>query len=621
MSGRNSLSPGEVVIGFVTENTPKFLGQALRLLQSIRWFGGELAQSHVVVAVVEQVDARARRSLERFDADIRIVTRFHPANPTANRLQMIAELRDVPEPHFLLLDSDTLVVRDPLPLLRRDVFQAKIAPFPTVTHEVFERLFTHFGMPLPARSYTTGYSGTPTIPYFNGGVISVSRTLAERLLPDWRRFNTILADEPQLAVPCEKHIHQAALALALASTKIPVEAVGAELNYQVNATEFPTPRGYAEIDPVIIHYHERVDRDGRLLRVPFPKAQERIELFHKRLAEEQAHGIAIPAREAAASGEASKQIAIVGMHRSGTSLVAQLLAAMGAYPGETADLTPPDVFNPRGYWELSDALTLDEDILAAMNANWREPAEADLARLDEETRRAFVDRAREIARRLDAHGTWIVKEPRMTLVFPVWREALDRPLCVLVWREPAAVAKSLMHRDGLPFVTGLALWEEYTRAMLAYTVGVPRVLVSYQDLLRDPVGCSTELANATGLKLPPEEELRALIDASMDHNDGDDDGLLNRHQIELRDALRDRSAMAWSSVPPIHPETRNLLASFWVEARENAPLWKKTRDLGLLLDSVFASRSWRIGFAITRLWRKIRPSNEQTAVEQWKRMR
>ncbi|HEX3583934.1 MAG TPA: sulfotransferase, partial [Thermoanaerobaculia bacterium] len=487
MSGRNALSPAEVVTGFVTENTPKFLGQALRLLQSIRWSGGELARSHVVVGVVEQLDPRARRSLEAYGADIRIVPRFHPRNPTANRLSMIEELWKRPEPHYLLLDSDTLVVRDPLPLLRRDVFQAKITPFPTVTHEVFERLFAHFGVPLPPRSYTTGYSGTPTIPYFNAGVISISRALAEKLVPEWRRFNTALADEPQLAAPCEKHIHQAALALALATTKIPVEAAGAELNYQVNATEFPTPRGYAEIDPVIIHYHERVDRDGRLLRVPFPKAQERIELFHRRLAEEQAEGIAIPAREKPAGSGVAKQIAIVGMHRSGTSLVAQLLAAMGAYPGEPADLTPPDVFNPRGYGELSDALTLDDDILAAMNANWREPAEADLARLDERERTAFADRARAIAARLDRHGTWLVKEPRMTLVFPIWREALERLLCVLVWREPAAVARSLMHRDGLPFVTGLALWEEYTRAMLAYTIGLPRVLVSYQDLLRDPV--------------------------------------------------------------------------------------------------------------------------------------
>ncbi len=40
-----------------------------------------------------------------------------------------------------MLDCDTLIVRDPLPLLRRAVFQAKVAPLPTVTREVFERLF------------------------------------------------------------------------------------------------------------------------------------------------------------------------------------------------------------------------------------------------------------------------------------------------------------------------------------------------------------------------------------------------------------------------------------------------------------------------------------------------
>lgn len=620
MSGRNPLSAGELVVGCVTENTPKFLGQALRLLQSIRWFGGELAKSHVVVGVVEQLDPRARRSLEVYGADIRIVPRFR-GNGSGNRLQIFAELLERSESHYFVLDCDTLVVRDPLPYLRRDVFQAKIAPFPTVTHDVFERLFDHFGVPLPPRNYTTGYSGTPTIPYFNAGVLSIPRALAEKLEPEWRRFNTKLADEPYLAAPCEKHIHQAALALALATTKIPVEAAGAELNYQLNATEYPTPRGYAEIDPVILHYHDRVDREGRLSRVPFPKAQERIDRFHARLAEENARGIAMPLREETGASEASRQIAVIGMHRSGTSLVAQLLAAMGAYAGRPDDLTPPDVFNPRGYWELRDALTLDEEILGAADANWREPAEADLARLSEEQRRRFVARASEIARRLDAHGTWVVKEPRMTLVFPIWREALERPLCVLAWREPAAVARSLMHRDGLPFVIGLALWEEYTRAMLAYTIGMPRLLISYEDLVRDPVGCATQLSHATGLKAPEEGELRELIDPSLDHNEGDDEGLLNRHQAALRDALRDRSALDWTAVPPVHSETRNLVSSFWAEERENAPLWKKTRDLGLLLDSVFASRSWRLGFAITRLLRRLSPAKEETAVERWKKMR
>jgi hypothetical protein len=183
------------------------------------------------------------------------------------------------------------------------------------------------------------------------------------------------------------------------------------------------------------------------------------------------------------------------------------------------------------------------------------------------------------------------------------------------------VARSLEHRDGLPFVIGLALWEEYTRAMLAYTICLPRVLVSYEALLRDPARCAAELAQATGLNAPDENELRALVDPSLDNSGDDDEGLLNSHQLALRQALADRSAMEWTIVPPIHAETRNLLSSFWVEARESAPLWKKTRDLGLLLDSVFASRSWRIGFAITRFWRKLRPTEEETAIERWKTIR
>src|SRR5258705_11268218 len=135
-----------IVVGCVTEDTPKYLGQTLRLLQSIRWFGGALAQAHVVVGAVERIDARARRALEAYGADIRIVPRFEPRNGSANRLQLFAELRKRKEQHFLMLDCDTIVVRDPSPLLKRNVFHAKIAPFPTVTHEVFERLFAHFGL-------------------------------------------------------------------------------------------------------------------------------------------------------------------------------------------------------------------------------------------------------------------------------------------------------------------------------------------------------------------------------------------------------------------------------------------------------------------------------------------
>jgi hypothetical protein len=532
----------QVVVGCVTEDNPKYLGQALRLLQSIRWFGGELAQARVVVGAVERIDRRARRALETYGAEVRIVPRFEPRNGSANRLQLLGELKDGNEPNLLMLDCDTLVVQDPLPLLVRDLFQARIAPLPTVTHEVFERLFAHFGLPLPARSATTGYTATPTIPYFNAGVFALSRDLAGRLVPEWRRYNVLLAGEPALVAPCEKHLHQAALALALAVSAVPTLEAGPELNFQLNMTHLPPPPGYLEVDPVIIHYHHLVGDDGLLLSCPFPRAQQRIDAFHERLRRERSRSTGLETRKSAPRSS-PRQLAVLGMHRSGTSLVARLLIAMGCYAGEEHDLPPPDVFNPTGYWEHRDVWALNEEILAAAGASWLDPGAADLTRLSDETRAAFVARARALVAALDEHGSWMVKDPRLCILFPIWREALAHPLAVLVWREPAAVARSLERRDGFPVPLGLAMWEEYSRSMLSSTRGLPRVAVSYEELVADPVRCVAKLhedlvaAGAVDLRLPAEEELRALVDPSLDHHGEHGEELL----VETRCAVARRS--------------------------------------------------------------------------------
>jgi len=610
-----SLSAGEVVVGCVTENSSKYLGQALRLVQSIRWFGGALADARVVVAAVERLDLRARRELERYGADVRLVPRVHRGNPSSNRLWIFDELRRCDEAHFLVLDCDTIVVRDPLPHLRRDVFHSKIAPFSTVTDEVFVRLFAHFGLPMPARSHLTGYGGTPTIPYFNAGVVSMPAAIADRLVPEWRRFNALLNEDPTLAAPCEKHIHQAALALALAASNVPVAEMGAELNYQLNATDVVAPPGYAAIDPIIIHYHHLAGDDGLLLPTPFPAAQARIDAFNDRVVADRKRATPVRVR-ASAPPEAAKRIVVIGMHRSGTSVLARLLNAMGCWAGEDGELAPPDIFNPTGYWERRDVLALDHDILDALGASWLEPARVDLNRLSDESRRSFVERARAIAGSLDARGAWMIKDPRLAILFPIWREALGDASCVLIWREPAAVARSLAERDDLPLLLGLALWEEYTRAMLDATIGLPRVCVAYEELLRDPRRVAATLRDALGLRMPDDDELDAIVDPQLNRH-AVDDALLNRAQSELRDALRSGAALAWANVPPTHPDTRRCLAEFLEHWRSNSGLRKSVERRGLLLDAVFSSRSWRLGFALTRLWRRLARSAEPTALDRW----
>src|SRR5258707_14112888 len=111
-----------------------------------------------------------------------------------------------------------------------------------------------------------------------------------------------------------------------------------------------------------------------------------------------------------------------------------------------------------------------------------------------------------------------MRAPRRAVLFPIWRQGVERPICVLIWREPSAVARSIARRDGLPLAVGLALWEEYNRMMVASTSGLPRVLVSYQELVADPVVAVGRLhrdlvkAGAVDLRLPEAEELLATID-------------------------------------------------------------------------------------------------------------
>jgi hypothetical protein len=615
-------SPTDVVVGLLTENTPRMLTQAVRLLRSIRWFGGGLAQSRTVVCAVGALHSEARRELEAFGAEVRIVSRFHPANPTGNRHQLLAELLDAPEKVLFLLDCDTIVVQDPLPALRTDVFQGKVAPTPTVSDEVFERLFAHFHLVKPPRTYLARLSGTLMIPYFNAGVLAIPTVLARTLAPPWRRYNEILADEPHLVAPCQRHMHQASLSLALAATGVPCAELPEGLNFQINAQHVVQPPGFAELDPVIIHYHQLATDDGFLLPCPYPAAQARIEQFHDRL---RAAGIAedLPVLEA----RPSRPVVILGMHRSGTSVVTELLTTLGMYVGTPGELTPSDMFNPTGYWEHREAVKIDTEIMEALFASWTDNiAGADVSRLSDEQYAAFLARAEGVVQSLAGHGSFLLKDPRMSLLFPLWRRVLESPICVIAWREPLAVARSLWTRDRQPLLVSLALWEHYNRTLLRDSSGLARLLVSYDELLADPERVARELhASLTalgvpGLHLPNVARIRQTVNADFNRSGPrarTEESLLDPGQQELLAALRSGAAVR-EPVAPTPARTLELLAEFATFETRQEALQADVAELDDLLRAVFESRSWQLGHRATTFLQRLRRESAVTALDRWR---
>lgn len=238
---------------------------------------------------------------------------------------------------------------------------------------------------------------------------------------------------------------------------------------------------------------------------------------------------------------ASGQILVLGMHRSGTSSVAGLLARLGVYAGEDAALMiGPD--NPKGHYELARLHGACLRRLEAAGGDWkRPPMQAPGAAVD-----AFRRDVAEIMSTLEPRRPWLIKEPRLCLLARELLPLLTRPLFVHVVRDPQAVAASLARRNGLTRDHALALWRQYTQAAFAVSRGWPRVLVDYAQVLADPLALAQRLHDELrgfgieGLRAPAAAELRAWIDPALAHAPSSVQTALDGDTQALWDAIRDR---------------------------------------------------------------------------------
>ena len=221
-------------------------------------------------------------------------------------------------------------------------------------------------------------------------------------------------------------------------------------------------------------------------------------------------------RPSSLSRPASGQIVVLGMHRSGTSSVAGLLARMGAWAGPEDDLLiGPD--NPKGHYESGALHTACLARLAAAEGDWAHPPQDAPAHAIDAFRR---DVAR-VLDALDAKRPWLIKEPRLCLLAQELLPLLTRPVFVHVVRDPIEVADSLAARNGLDRAHALALWERYTRDGFAASRGWPRVLIDYASLVADPLGVARRLFDdlvafgVEGLAVPDAAAIEAWIEPAM----------------------------------------------------------------------------------------------------------
>ncbi|HEX2281191.1 MAG TPA: sulfotransferase, partial [Thermomicrobiales bacterium] len=187
----------------------------------------------------------------------------------------------------------------------------------------------------------------------------------------------------------------------------------------------------------------------------------------------------------ARSASSSRPVAIVGMHRSGTSMVAKLLQRAGLSLGEEADLMPPAEENPEGFYEHLQFVKLNDEVLNVAGAGWDCPPAAGFD-WDDTALDPFRARARRLAIPLQERLPWGWKDQRTSLTLPFWRSAFGPLRIVAVVRNPLEVVTSLHRRNAFSTALGLTLWQIYAERILEDTSPDERLITHYDSYFLEP---------------------------------------------------------------------------------------------------------------------------------------
>lgn len=217
---------------------------------------------------------------------------------------------------------------------------------------------------------------------------------------------------------------------------------------------------------------------------------------------------------------------VLGMHRSGTSAVTQLLALAGAQL--PTNVMPGDEHNAKGYFEPWKIAIFNDERLRAAGSAWDDPFAYPYRSLSIDDDKAWLDRAVALFDEEFPTATWpLMKDPRATALLPMWREVLAKTgvaaRCVIPVRHPLAVAGSLRRRDGFADEKSVLVWSAYMLAAEAYTRDLPRAFVGYDALLADWRGEVAKIEAAHGAPLPnltaaAANEVDGFLTVDLRHN-------------------------------------------------------------------------------------------------------
>ncbi len=210
-----------------------------------------------------------------------------------------------------------------------------------------------------------------------------------------------------------------------------------------------------------------------------------------------------------------KNVVIVGMARSGTSLSAAIFAGQGYFMGESAEahIRHGDDHNPFGYFEADDLISANVDVLqrsgfASHNTWLFESISPESVR--QVSHLLPMERHRRLVERYEANKPWLWKDPRLCFTLAYWWKLLDRSntAVVMIHRDPEQIYRSFRRMGWCP--SGDEPRQELIRRCHQHlragmetveSLGIPHIVVDYTDYLAIPDVVARRLSDFCELEL------------------------------------------------------------------------------------------------------------------------
>ena len=198
-------------------------------------------------------------------------------------------------------------------------------------------------------------------------------------------------------------------------------------------------------------------------------------------------------------------VVVLGMHRSGTSALAGVLARLGC--DTPKDLMEAKPMNAKGFYESNKISYMNDGLLQSAGSSWFTWQEFNKGWFKSPKAAEFRDLAlTNLKEVFDTSRLALLKDPRMCLLVPFWDDVLSAagyvPKYLHTHRNALEVTLSLSHWAGYDPAYGQLLWLRYVLEAEAATRGKARCFTSYHQLMQDWSTVAHRTSDALDLAWP-----------------------------------------------------------------------------------------------------------------------